>query len=224
MAAPTWVASTGSQSSTSITSDSNYSAASTQLDDIIIQQATFSGTSADGTPPGDWTVASNIAHSSTQRKITIWKRAAANEATPVWSAISGSRFFQTSKYRGCVTTGTPYETLIADSKASSTAVSVALGNTTYSDVLWAFMMVNFSGGTVATWTDVNLASLTERYDVASGSLTPKTVTGTLVTAGDGGTITATLSSAGVQVWTAFSLLSTTSTSSTTRKSDFFQFF
>ena len=224
MAVPTHISSTGGEGG-SISKDSNFYA-TTLANDIAIQQCSLITGTVTATPPADWNILSDVSFGTAQRKITIWKRCGANEASPQWTSITaGARFFQSTIIRGCVTTGNPYDSSWSDgSIASTTAVSLDLGVTSYSDILYLVQIVNFSAGTVTTWTDANLSSVTERYDLAAGGMSPKAITGGLAIAGDGGTLTGTLSVAGNQIWTIVPLLSTTSVISGANNGSFFPFF
>ena len=207
MAIPTHISTTGGQGS-GISSNGNFYA-TTASNDIAVESLFLTGATPAATPPGDWTQISDQLVSATCRLLTIWKRCGVNEAAPTWSSISGNRFFNSTIIRGCVTTGDPWDVLTDGQETASTAISIALGTTVYSECLYLIHIGRNSTGTASGEAAANLSSLTERYD------TPATnsriaYTGGLAVAGAGGTLTATTTSSARKLWCALALKSTSS--------------
>ena len=207
MALPTHISTTGAQGSGISTNGNFY--ATTASNDIAVESLFLTGTTPAGTPPGGWTQISDQLVSATCRLLTIWKRCGVNEAAPVWTSLSGNRFFNSTIIRGCVTTGDPWDVLTDGQETASTAISIDLGTTVYSDCLYLIHIGRNSTGTASGEADANLSSLTERYDTPSTN-SRIAYTGGLAVAGAGGTLTATTTSSARKLWCALALKSTTS--------------
>jgi hypothetical protein len=208
MALPTHVSTAGAQGA-SINVNANWPNASILANDIGIESLFLTGGTPAATPPADWTEISNVLVSATARLITIWKRCAAGEADHNWSGISGNRFFISTVIRGCVTTGNPWDVLTDGEEAASTAISIPLGTTVYSDCLYLAHIGRNATGTASGEAAANLSSLTEQYDTPSTN-SRIAYTGGLAVAGAGGTLTATTTSSARKLWCALALKSTSS--------------
>ena len=135
------------------------------------------------------------------RLAVYWRRAVAGDTDPVAVADAGNHAVGIiAGFRGCITTGNPWD-VFADSveATSDTSVSITGVTTTVADclVIYAFTS-GFDAGTdqmSGAPSNASLANLTQRFDAngaAGNGGTIVLVTGEKATAGATGTLTATL--------------------------------
>lgn len=140
--------------------------------------------------------------SAFSRVTLFWCRATSTTmATPTVAAAAGDNSAVIVTFRGCTTSGDPYDgASVAANASENSAVSVAGVTTagTNRAVLVAIGHDN-TAATCASYTNANLTSITERIDAAA-TLRLVAATATAAAAGNYGSTTATLS--GNALWAA----------------------
>lgn len=136
-----------------------------------------------------------------------WCRATSGAMTsPVFNDVASDnhKVAQIVTFRGCITTGNPWDVTYGSTAASSTAVSIQGGTTTYPNCLVVAIVSNGTDTTTAQtsgWTNADLGSVAEVADVnttAGGGGGFGVATGTKAAFGSFGATTATLVTASVQ--------------------------
>lgn len=201
MAAPTFVAA-GTASGGNGNLTPGLPAGWAQNDIFIMVLNTDSGDTV--TAPSGWAhTASSPATQSLGKVHYLWKRAGSSESGPtVTDPSSGSwpAMAIICAFRGCVTSGNPWDVVAADtSDPTGTAITAAGPTTTVADTLCFVSVITQSGSQILAsgWANSNLTSVTERVDSSVGSSNVNNIhsaTGAKATASAVGNTTATLSS------------------------------
>lgn len=180
--------------------------------DIFLLFVSYERTSVTINTPSGW---ANVTGSPSDltgnfRMNAYWKRAGSSESAPSvtqsnsQSIDSGATIFA---FRGCATSGNPYDVSTSATKTStSTSLSWPSVTTTVSDTLVVQSRTG-SVGTVASYSNAALGSLTERHDAANGFRPLVVVTGIKASAGSTGSTTATASSTSQDVYYTIALKS-----------------
>lgn len=225
--------SSGSASS-SATSSGNWPV--TSAGDIVVISLGLTGnTAAAATLPAGWNSVCDVSVGTTNgnfiRLYGAWIRCTGVQANPVWSGLTGYRFFHQLVVRDCVSSGTPFTLSASDVKstASTSWPPMALGTATKTDNLCVYIGAGESATNpqMSAWANSALANVTEVYDVAvagssSTGASRMAAAGDLLAGGDTGSMTATQSS-GLAAWFGLCFISDTSTDTTpaTFSPDFF---
>src|SRR5262245_12496394 len=102
------------------------------------------------------------------RLSVFWKRAIFSETAPVLTDPGDHTIGQILAFRGCVTSGNPWDVTSGDTGASSTSVSIPGDTTTVANCLIVLAVANQTDSATpqtSGYTNSDLASLTERTDV-----------------------------------------------------------
>jgi hypothetical protein len=146
----------------------------------------------------------------------FWHRATSSSMSSPVASISGSNWVmgQMLTFRGCVTSGNPWEVIVSDANVPpSTSFSIPGTTITVPNSLIVALVAwqgPGSGAKASGWTNANLSSLTERADgsLDFGGITGggfAIATGGKVTAGDYGATTGSLADARPQSHVSMSL-------------------
>lgn len=181
-----------------------------QINDIMLLFVE-SANEAVSTPSG-WTAVSpdspqgtGTGGGTTSTRITVfWRRVTLTESAPTVADPGDHAIGQILAFRGCVTSGDPWDVTSGDTGASSTSVSIPGDTTTVANCLVVLVVANATDTATpqtSGYTNADLASLTERVDYNSiigngGGFA--VVTGTKAAAGAYGATAATLATASVQ--------------------------
>jgi hypothetical protein len=125
------------------------------------QAITVSGYTEAGSSP-----ASNAGTNPT-RLTVFWKRAGASETAPTTSDSGDHQVGRMAAYRGCVTTGDPFDVTNSDSGGVGTAISIVGATTTWNNSLVLAAVAstdNVSASRFSGWANSDLSSVTERID------------------------------------------------------------
>lgn len=165
--------------------------------DILVIQL-LQGSTDTVTPPAGWAVLTSATESTNQgMNKLLWKRAGASEAsaavTPVYWAVMHA-------FRGCPTSGNPWDVFAGSSQVTTTALSFPSVTTTVGNTLIFNSTVGAGAGTASAWTNAALSSVTEVIDSPLTNGRGDAATGTKVSAGSTGSTTATLSASAA--WSA----------------------
>lgn len=158
--------------------------------DILVIQL-LQGSTDTLTPPAGWSVLTTATESTNQgMNKLLWKRATASESsvavTPVYWAVMHA-------FRGCPTTGNPWDVFASSSQVTTTAVSFPSVTTTVDNTLIFLSTVGSGSGTASGWANANLTSVTEVIDSPLTNARGDAATGIAATHGSTGTSSATLS-------------------------------
>jgi hypothetical protein len=157
----------------------------------------------------------------------FWKRAVGGDTAPSLATTPQPQNHILARIigiRGCVTSGSPINGTPAtglDNVATATAFSIPGGTTTAVDCLVVVALsagLDLSGTSFATgWTNVSLASLTERVDngvISGNGGVIAAATGAMAVAGAYSATTGSLSNASTKAMMSFALQGASSTSTT----------
>lgn len=165
--------------------------------------------------PSGWTVVTSSPQAVTAatRLSAFWKRASATEPSVVITDPGDHGVSCILAFRGCATTGDPFDVVIPGTEAvSDTSLSATGGTTTRDNCLMVVVVVGDADVAAAThysaWTNADLASITNRLDTSStlgnGGMLAVT-TGTKATAGAFGATTATSDTAAQKAFMTLAL-------------------
>jgi hypothetical protein len=183
-----------------------------QADDIgILIVATANESVTLSTPAGFATLPAPIPLTSGAAAATdairlhlFWCRATSGAmASPTVADSGNHNVAKIVHFRGCITSGDPWNIITGDTRTASTAVAIPGGTTTVDDCLIAQFIATANDGANAFASPVNadLTNVTERVDsggTQGNGSSIGLVTGEKVTAGTFGTTTFTLASSAVQ--------------------------
>lgn len=143
-----------------------------------------------------------------------WKRATASETDPVVVSrgATGQRVAYIAAFRGCPTTGYPFDATNSGGQAAGATLTAGGVTTTSNDCMIVVCSHsgadNVTGQRMSALTNANLTSLTERVDQwvsTGGGAGAFMATGVKATAGATGNTTATCSAVDAQSWITISL-------------------
>lgn len=170
-----------------------------------------SANEAVSTPSGGWAAVADSPQgtgtgggATSTRLSVFWKRLAGGETAPTVTDPGDHVVAQILAFRGCISTGDPWDVTSGDTGASSTSVSIPGDTTTVANCLIVLAVANATdNGTPQTsgFTNTDLANLAERTDFNSTAGNGggfAVATGEKAAAGAYGATTATLANASVQ--------------------------
>ncbi len=170
------------------------------IDDVMVLVVESGATTGVVTPPTGWThiTGSPRAQGSNVVSISVmWKRVTSlSETNPSVAGQANHQLGNITVFRGCITTGTPFE-LPVGSGSATVGVSHAVGTTTGAQelvALWCASSVDATTDQFGAFTNGSLSSVTKvgqggTLNGNGGSIT--FVTGVRAVAGNAGTFTAT---------------------------------
>lgn len=169
-------------------------------------------------PSGGWAAVNTVvgtgsAGSGTATALQVfWKRAGGSESAPTVTGTTNHKTGQIFAWRGCLTSGTPFEAVGGDIGASSTAVTIP-GLTTLGPERIVIAAVahgiDSSSGQGSGFANGDLANFTTRLNAGGGTLNGGgfvVCSGEKATAGVVGPTTGTLSSSHAQERVVFALI------------------
>ena len=184
-----------------------------QADDIGILWIETANQAVPATPDG-WNVVPDSPQgegtggdAAATRLTLFWRRATSGtESSPSTGDSGDHQICGMAAFRGCITTGDPYDVTAGDTAAVATdAVSVPGDTTTVADCLitaWVAHSTDIGSSVqVGSWANADLANVTERFDWSganAGGGGVSMATGEKATAGAFGATTATLVTASLQ--------------------------
>jgi hypothetical protein len=170
---------------------------------ILLVQTGFSEVVA--TPAGGWAHVTGSPLTTTSggtgphRLAVFWKLAVGGDTAPTVVFVADHHIAQISGFRGCATTGNPWNQVAMSAVAASTSVSVPGVTTTVADCLCVYIVGNGSDNAttprLSSVADASLANITavSNFNAVNGTGGGfDMVTGQLATAGASGTLTATI--------------------------------
>ena len=230
MGVPTFISANASEGN-ALNSPGNWP--TTQNNDVMFVYLALSNTTSPVLPsaPSGWAQILSTPQCGTVASNTIlgglyWKRVGASEAAPTFSGITGQRFFLAVQYRGCPTSGDPFDVSASDmNNSASTTISLDIGTTTETDCSIYYFLTSSIGtsNTFSGQTNSNLSGITEDYDTGAGESTMGGWHGSFAAGGAVGTSTTTCGSA-LSVFCGIAVLSTTSTPLASSTPNFFSVF
>lgn len=150
---------------------------------------------------------SGTAGAGASTRITVlWRRATGSDTAPTLTDNWDNIIAVILAFRGCITTGDPWDVTAGDTGTSSTSVSVPGDTTTVADCLIVIACSHTTDSVSATpqfsnWANADLANVTERIDASTDSGNGSgfgITTGEKASAGAYGATTATLATASAQ--------------------------
>ncbi|TPJ95598.1 hypothetical protein FJ872_33005 [Mesorhizobium sp. B2-5-9] len=177
-----------------------------QVNDILLLSISSSNTTVDtdGTvsTPAGWSIVANSpqsiqAGSAGCRLSVFWRRATGSDTAPSVSSV-GHLAASISAFRGCPTTGNPWDTTAGDTVLSSSTVTMPSVTTTKDKCMVVLVVANTLSGTsgiTSGYTNANLTGLAELADVQTnlgGGGGVAIAAGVMLLAGATGTTSATV--------------------------------
>jgi len=165
---------------------------------------TYATDGAPATPSGYTlvgSVVSGLTGSATEPRCTLFeKRATASESAPTIVDVGNHQIARIIAFRGVKTTGDPQNVAAVSSfeQAKNTSISITGLTTTVDDCMIAVFKATGNDRSVASWTNTNLASITEATDdltLVGNDGAIASAYGVLASFGATGATTATLSGA-----------------------------
>lgn len=101
------------------------------------------------------------------RLTVFWKRAGASETAPTTSDSGDHQVGRIAAYRGCITSGDPFDVTNSDSGGVGTSISIVGATTTWANSLILVAVAstdNVSASRFSAWINTDLSNLTERID------------------------------------------------------------
>jgi hypothetical protein len=144
----------------------------------------------------------SAATENTKQLAVFWKRATSSESGPTvtLSGSATSRSARISAFRGCTTSGNPWDATGKDTNDALGSSSASISGITTSETdTHVVVAIDSSGDTTtvafSSWSNANLASFTERFDGAYNANFDSLgmASGTKATAGATGTTTVSIS-------------------------------
>lgn len=144
--------------------------------------------------PSGWTSMFSGAQGGASRLQIFWKRVGtAAESAPSIADAGDHQLGIILAFRGCRTTGNPYDVVGASANGTTATATANAITTTVANTLVVFALCNAAATTLGSYTNANLANITERADVnttAGNDGALGIATGEKATAGSTGTTTA----------------------------------